>query len=119
MTSPERVQGAEGQSRLVRHFQDQYVIKYIPCFYIQRRSPASNLHSEIGDHAIGWSNLWDTDNSDLWDRGQPSPALVDLIEQRRDLFCPLNMEGRTKKAFVPVSQLVSLRSYLYHTNYYN
>ena len=118
MTLLERVQSAEGQSRLVRHFQDQYVIQYISCFYIILRPPASNLHSEIGDHAIGWSNLWDTDNSDLWDRGQPSPALVDLIEQRRDLFHPLNMEGKVKRALVPVSPL-SLGRYPYHTNYYN
>ncbi|THC90684.1 hypothetical protein EYZ11_009859 [Aspergillus tanneri] len=81
MTSPERVLNAEGQTRLVRHFQDQI--------------------SEIESHAAGWSNLWDTDNSNLWDRGKPSPALIDLIEERRDLFYPLTETGKKKKALVP------------------
>lgn len=55
------------------------------------------------DHGSAWSDLWDTDNSGLWDRGKPSPALIDLIEQRQhDLFHPLTADGRRKKVLVPV-----------------
>ncbi|KAJ4176549.1 hypothetical protein NW767_015411 [Fusarium falciforme] len=30
----------------------------------------------------GWVELWDSDESDLWDRGTPSAALIDWIESR-------------------------------------
>ncbi|KAI9928457.1 hypothetical protein MW887_002502 [Aspergillus wentii] len=79
MTSLENTQPPEGQTRLVRHFQGQ----------------------SIDEHSHGWSNLWDTDNSDLWDRGKPSPALIDLIEERSDLFHPTAESGNRKKALVP------------------
>ncbi|KAL6230519.1 hypothetical protein BDW75DRAFT_222541 [Aspergillus navahoensis] len=79
MASAQRNQSSDGQTRLIKHFQDH----------------------EIGDHAAGWSNLWDTDSSDLWDRGKPSPALIDLIEQRRDLFHPDKGDGKRKRALVP------------------
>ncbi|KAF9886492.1 hypothetical protein FE257_011399 [Aspergillus nanangensis] len=60
----------------------------------------------IQDHGPGWSNLWDTGNSSLWDRGKPSPALIDTIEshqQTRDdcLFHPIAADGRRKRALVP------------------
>lgn len=60
--------------------------------------------SSIGDHGSGWSSLWDTGDSGLWDRGKPSPALVDILEddQRRDLFDPSTSDGKRKKALVPV-----------------
>ncbi|KAI1454974.1 S-adenosyl-L-methionine-dependent methyltransferase [Annulohypoxylon moriforme] len=36
----------------------------------------------------GWSELWESDQSAFWDRGKPSPALIDFIEStelpRRD-----------------------------------
>ncbi|KAL2170690.1 hypothetical protein VTG60DRAFT_4532 [Thermothelomyces hinnuleus] len=34
----------------------------------------------------GWSALWESEQSDLWDRGKPSPALVDLVESPTDLI---------------------------------
>ncbi|KAE8356032.1 hypothetical protein BDV28DRAFT_154911 [Aspergillus coremiiformis] len=45
----------------------------------------------LEDHGSGWASLWDSDEADLWDRGKPSPALVDLIEQEKDnaTFQPL------------------------------
>lgn len=65
----------------------------------------------VEDHSAGWSNLWDSGDSDLWDRGKASPALVDIIEKERDLFNPFTSDGRRKKAFVPASHLflVSIR----------
>jgi hypothetical protein len=38
----------------------------------------------------------------MWDRGKPSPALIDLVEYRKELFQPLAADGRRKKALVPV-----------------
>ncbi|KAL4958543.1 thiol methyltransferase [Aspergillus filifer] len=39
-------------------------------------------------HGKAWSDLWDSGESDLWDRGIPSPALLDLIVSRQDVFGP-------------------------------
>ncbi|KAF7591732.1 hypothetical protein BBP40_001176 [Aspergillus hancockii] len=55
----------------------------------------------LNDHGSGWSSLWDRNESELWDRGKPSPALIDLIEQERHLFQPIKPDGRRKKALVP------------------
>ncbi|KAJ5300805.1 uncharacterized protein N7443_005807 [Penicillium atrosanguineum] len=55
----------------------------------------------VEDHGVGWSSLWDSGESDLWDRGKASPALVDIIEQESDLINPLNQNGSRKKAIVP------------------
>ncbi|KAL4892097.1 S-adenosyl-L-methionine-dependent methyltransferase [Aspergillus ambiguus] len=59
----------------------------------------------INDYASGWSALWDSGNSDLWDRGKPSPALIDTVEEHRqhpdDLFYPFSANGGRKKALVP------------------
>ncbi|RAL12426.1 thiol methyltransferase [Aspergillus homomorphus CBS 101889] len=79
MASPEQMQTAAGQTRLVRHFAGQ----------------------SIDQHTDGWAQLWDTDNSDLWDRGKPSPALIDLVEERRDLVSPVRADGSRKTALVP------------------
>ncbi|KIW96623.1 uncharacterized protein Z519_02014 [Cladophialophora bantiana CBS 173.52] len=37
----------------------------------------------LQDHNAGWSELWDTNQRDLWARGKPSPTLVDFIEKAR------------------------------------
>ncbi|KAL2834213.1 S-adenosyl-L-methionine-dependent methyltransferase [Aspergillus cavernicola] len=43
----------------------------------------------ILNHGKGWSDLWDSGDSGLWDRGIPSPALIDLVEAYQDtLFFP-------------------------------
>ncbi|KAJ5358067.1 hypothetical protein N7541_005225 [Penicillium brevicompactum] len=78
-TTPERLQTPEGQSRLIRHFEK----------------------SSIESHSDEWTNLWDTGNSDMWDRGMPSPALIDLLEQREDILSPIAADGRRRKALVP------------------
>lgn len=49
----------------------------------------------------GWVELWDSDESDLWDRGTPSAALIDWIESR-----PAQLNQSTNRrqlmALVPV-----------------
>lgn len=38
----------------------------------------------------------------MWDRGKPSPALLDLLEQREEILNPIMANGRRKKVLVPV-----------------
>ncbi|KAL4987122.1 S-adenosyl-L-methionine-dependent methyltransferase [Aspergillus falconensis] len=65
-------------------------------------------------HPKAWSDLWDAGESSLWDRGMPSPALIDLLELYQDtLLNPFESETekdseeesgtrkRRKKALVP------------------
>lgn len=52
-------------------------------------------------YAEGWAQLW-TDGSFLpWDRGRPSPALADTLENHQDLVGGPMIDGRRKKALVP------------------
>ncbi|KAL4944564.1 hypothetical protein BDV06DRAFT_220190 [Aspergillus oleicola] len=44
-------------------------------------------------HGKAWSDLWDSGESGLWDRGIPSPALIDLIEGHIELFDPFRMRA--------------------------
>ncbi|OJJ58788.1 hypothetical protein ASPSYDRAFT_1176886 [Aspergillus sydowii CBS 593.65] len=47
-------------------------------------------------HGAAWSDLWNSGESDLWDRGIPSPALVDLVESyNQTLFCPFQATSTT------------------------
>ncbi|KAH6635909.1 S-adenosyl-L-methionine-dependent methyltransferase [Chaetomium tenue] len=50
---------------------------------------------------VCWSELWDSDQADLWDRGMPSPALVDFITTRRDIIDCLGGGRRRPRALVP------------------
>ncbi|KAL8760689.1 MAG: hypothetical protein Q9184_003136 [Pyrenodesmia sp. 2 TL-2023] len=56
-------------------------------------------------HPDRWSKLWDAGNFLPWDRGTPNPALVDLLDQRKDLIgdCFIEDAGkrRRKRALVP------------------
>ncbi|EFW17267.1 conserved hypothetical protein [Coccidioides posadasii str. Silveira] len=45
--------------------------------------------------ATGDRPLWDSNINDPWDWGKPSPALINIFEERHDLFCPLTPDGRT------------------------
>lgn len=53
--------------------------------------------AELSTHTTKWDDLW-KEGFVPWDRGFPSPALVDLLAERKDLF-PAK-QGR-KKALVP------------------
>ncbi|EQL03908.1 thiopurine S-methyltransferase family protein [Ophiocordyceps sinensis CO18] len=37
-------------------------------------------------HTQGWSELWDSNQTNFWDRGKPSPALIDFVESRPDVL---------------------------------
>lgn len=53
----------------------------------------------IDSHPEKWNSLWEDHNYTPWDRGGPSLALSDILEQRSDLF---DQPGRTaRKALVP------------------
>ncbi|EFY88479.1 hypothetical protein MAC_05531 [Metarhizium acridum CQMa 102] len=48
----------------------------------------------------GWDSLWESDENHLWDRGMPSPALIDFLESKQDLL--QTPSGRRLCALVPV-----------------
>ncbi|KAK2591341.1 hypothetical protein QQS21_010966 [Conoideocrella luteorostrata] len=48
----------------------------------------------------GWDSLWESSENDLWDRGMPSPALIDYIESKPDVLCA-PPHGRRLRAFIP------------------
>ncbi|KAJ3537533.1 hypothetical protein NM208_g6271 [Fusarium decemcellulare] len=50
--------------------------------------------------SAGWSELWESDQSDLWDRGQPSRALIDWLESKPEEL-PRVQNGRRLRALVP------------------
>lgn len=53
--------------------------------------------------AAAWSSLWGSDENDLWDRGMPSPALIDFVESRPEALCaPATANGGRLRALVPV-----------------
>jgi len=54
---------------------------------------------EDAQHVQKWDELWKQDFVP-WDRGVPNPALVDLLNERQDLF-EAPPQGRKRKALVP------------------
>ncbi|KAI8959054.1 S-adenosyl-L-methionine-dependent methyltransferase [Daldinia sp. FL1419] len=49
------------------------------------------INRSRNNQSTGWSELWNNDRSHFWDRGGPSPALIDWIESQPDvLHSPLN-----------------------------
>ncbi|OJJ51736.1 hypothetical protein ASPZODRAFT_12549 [Penicilliopsis zonata CBS 506.65] len=50
----------------------------------------------LEEQGNGWSDLWDTGDDHFWDRGELSAALIEILEQRQDLFRPV-VDGRRKK----------------------
>ena len=64
----------------------------------------AHSHSrDRGNQTRGWSALWDAAQNSLWDRGKPSPALMDLIESDSGLIPqPKKAAGRKPRVLVPV-----------------
>ncbi|KAG4271537.1 hypothetical protein FPRO04_14674 [Fusarium proliferatum] len=50
--------------------------------------------------AAGWVELWESDHSDMWDRGQPSQAMIDWLESRPSVLAT-PQSGRRPRALVP------------------
>ncbi|KAG9196461.1 hypothetical protein G6011_01582 [Alternaria panax] len=83
---------AENRTRLVSHFDD---------YKSGALRSATSTRDAQGD---GWAKLWEKNEQDLWDRGQPSPALTTFLEEhpyRDTLF--QDKTQRRLKAFVPGS----------------
>ncbi|KAH6716505.1 S-adenosyl-L-methionine-dependent methyltransferase [Leptodontidium sp. MPI-SDFR-AT-0119] len=57
--------------------------------------------SSVQNQGSRWCALWQSNESDLWDRGKPSPPLIELVEQRGDIIQSRADNGRRKKALVP------------------
>lgn len=57
----------------------------------------SHFEGDSAAHGKKWDDLW-VEGFTPWDKGSPSPALVDLLDERRELFP--GKQGR-KKALVP------------------
>ncbi|KAI0376135.1 S-adenosyl-L-methionine-dependent methyltransferase [Hypomontagnella monticulosa] len=57
------------------------------------------LDRDRKNQSSGWTELWDTDRSHFWDRGKPSPPLIDWIESRPKESSPNS--GRRLTALVP------------------
>lgn len=57
----------------------------------------AHFEGDPSEHTKKWDQLW-VEGFVPWDKGFPSPALVDLLEERKDLFP--SKQGR-KKALVP------------------
>jgi methyl halide transferase len=52
-------------------------------------------------HAKGWDSLW-REKVTPWDRNEPSPALVDTLDERQDILGSSIKEGGVRKrALVP------------------
>ncbi|KAI0157940.1 S-adenosyl-L-methionine-dependent methyltransferase [Hypoxylon sp. FL1284] len=51
------------------------------------------------DQTSGWTELWDANQNHFWDRGMPSPALIDWLESRPEILRSTS-DGRLK-ALVP------------------
>ena len=91
---------AEGPGRLISHFQTRYASDMSVQILKYQAEPRRTRDTQN----LGWSDLWDTDQSDLWDRGKPSPALIDFVEEQRDIL-PVRHCGRPLRMLVPVRDL--------------
>ena len=54
-----------------------------------------------GNYAEGWAKLWEAGDFLPWDRGRPSPALIDTLENYRAVIGGAVFDGKRKKALVP------------------
>ncbi|KAI1135623.1 S-adenosyl-L-methionine-dependent methyltransferase [Hypoxylon sp. FL0543] len=57
------------------------------------------MNRDRNDQSSGWAELWDTNQTDFWDRGKPSPALIDWIELQPEVLP--SHQGRRLTALVP------------------
>jgi hypothetical protein len=67
-----------------------------------RAALKQHFNTYSGDkYADGWAKLWEDGSCLPWDRGRPSPALIDTLENHRELIGGAVVEGRRKKALIP------------------
>lgn len=88
--------------RLISHFANRCAHGKIQYVLTHKYVSADTLLIRARDsQSTGWSELWETNESDLWDRGKPSPALIDFIESCPAVL-PKPENGRRLRALVPV-----------------
>ncbi|KAI1391613.1 S-adenosyl-L-methionine-dependent methyltransferase [Hypoxylon trugodes] len=62
--------------------------------------PHAQVPTQLISHfSSGWIELWDSDQTHFWDRGKPSPALIDWLESQPEVL-PLH-PNRKLTALVP------------------
>jgi len=66
----------------------------------QNRLAEHFLGQDPSVHGRKWQELWE-EGFKPWDRGAPSPALIDLLSERQDVINVPTADGLTKKALVP------------------
>lgn len=67
-----------------------------------RAALKEHFNAYSGDkYAQGWAKLWEDGSFLPWDRGRPSPALIDTLENHQGLIGRAVLDGRRKKALVP------------------
>ncbi|KAK4187676.1 S-adenosyl-L-methionine-dependent methyltransferase [Podospora australis] len=72
---------------------------FVPTKLIKHFDATGKTHEEQGS---GWVALWETEQNDLWDRGKPSPALMDFLESASaSEILPAAKHGRPLKVLVP------------------
>jgi hypothetical protein len=89
--------------RLLSHFANRYAqpCDSVPSVGLLLTTYELGSADGSASQKSGWVELWDSDESDLWDRGIPSAALIDWIESRP---AQLNQSTnrRRLRALVPV-----------------
>lgn len=85
--------------RLITHFDGRLVHSS----NLQATCP-TNIppRSERGRQSEGWSQLWESGQSDLWDRGTPSLALINFLESSPEVINERQDGSRRLRALVPV-----------------
>jgi hypothetical protein len=63
---------------------------------------ALTLTSPLEQQGAQWSALWDQGNFLPWDRHAPSPALIDLLAERKEELGLVGAKEKGLKALVPV-----------------
>jgi len=58
-------------------------------------------HFSSGNTPQRWDDLWAAGTFLPWDRGTPNPALIDVLETRKDLLGEPLVDGRRKKVLIP------------------
>jgi methyl halide transferase len=79
---------------------------YPPLGEVSNADARAELRRHFGefqdnDYGKGWAKLWETSSFLPWDRGMPSPALIDTLVNYREVVGGAVFDGRRKKALVP------------------
>lgn len=66
-----------------------------------RAALRAHFQAPFDTHPSRWEKLWEKGVLLPWDRGVPSPALVDTLNDKKDLLGNARSDGQRKKALVP------------------